>query len=140
MRWSGWWPSNWPSCSPERSSDAVPQKAKWSRVACSFPNVVAWDKTGQAPGVFGPPYSLAGNPGEYEFKVLWRDHLARTIKFTATADGNFENGVATSNRLGNRRVIAPVQILGDQDGDWDHAAWRTAAFYGNPLTGFTALP
>jgi hypothetical protein len=32
-----------------------------------------------------------------------------------------------------------VQVLGDQDGQWDRAAWKAEAFYGNPLTGFTAL-
>ena len=45
-----------------------------------------------------------------------------------------------SNKLGSDRVIVPVQIIGDQDGAWDKAAWKTEAFYGNPLTGFTAAP
>jgi hypothetical protein len=27
-----------------------------------------------------------------------------------------------------------------KDGQCDRAAWKTDAFYGNPLTGFTALP
>ena len=36
--------------------------------------------------------------------------------------------------------IVPVTIVGDQDGPWDRAAWKTDAFYGNPLTGFTVLP
>jgi hypothetical protein len=31
-----------------------------------------------------------------------------------------------------------VQVLGDADGPWDKNAWKTDAFYGNPLTGFTA--
>jgi hypothetical protein len=119
--------------------DAVPQKARWTRVACSFPNVKGWDKTGAAPGMFGPLYTLADNPGDYEFKLLWNNHLARSIKFTAGADGKFDNGIATSNKLGSDRVIVPVQILGDQDGNWDRTAWRSA-FYGNPLTGFTASP
>jgi len=35
-------------------------------------------------------------------------------------------------------VIVPVAILDDQDGPWDKNAWRTGAFYGNPLTGFIA--
>jgi hypothetical protein len=35
--------------------------------------------------------------------------------------------------------IYPVTIIGDQDGMWDKAAWKTEAFYGNPLTGFTAV-
>jgi hypothetical protein len=119
--------------------DAVPQKAKWTRVGCRFPNVRQWDKTGTPPGPFGPPYLLVSNPGDYEFKLLWNDHLARSIKFTVGADGTFDNGIAAANRLGNDRVIVPVQILGDQDGSWDRTAWRTA-FYGNPLTGFSAAP
>jgi hypothetical protein len=120
--------------------DSIPQKARWSRVICTFPNVRGWDKTGEAPGMFGPLYVLSANPGDYEFKLLWNNHLARSIKFTATADGKFDNGIAAANKLGSNRVIVPVQIIGDQDGQWDKAAWKTEAFYGNPLTGFTALP
>jgi hypothetical protein len=42
-------------------------------------------------------------------------------------------------KLGTGRVIVPVTIIGDQDGQWDRMAWKkTEAFYGNPLTGFTA--
>jgi hypothetical protein len=53
--------------------------------------------------------------------------------------GKFDNAIATENQLGANRVIVPVQIIGDQDGQWDCAAWKTDA-YGNPLKGFTALP
>ena len=120
--------------------DSVPQKGKWARVKCTFPNVKAWDKTGEGPGMFGPLYLLSENPGDYEFKVLWNNHLARSIKFTVAAEGKFDNGVATANKLGSNRVIVPVQIIGDQDGQWNRAAWKTEAFYGNPLTGFTAAP
>jgi hypothetical protein len=120
--------------------DSLPQKAKWARVICSFPNVKGRDKTGEEKGMFDPPHLLAPNPGEYEFKVLWNNRLARSIKFTVGPDGKFDNGIATSNKLGSNRVIVPVQIIGDQDGQWDKAAWKTDAFYGNPLTGFTALP
>jgi len=36
------------------------------------------------------------------------------------------------------RIVIPVQVLGDQDGQWDKNAWKTEAFYQHPLTGFTA--
>jgi hypothetical protein len=62
------------------------------------------------------------------------------LKFTVGPDGKFDNGIATGNKLGSNRTIVPVQIIGDQDGAWDRGAWRTAAFYSNPLTGFTAIP
>ena len=117
--------------------DSVPQKAKWARVICSFPNVRGWDKTGEGPGMFGPLYLLSANPGDYEFKLLWNDHLARSIKFTVGPEGKLDNGIAAANHLGSDRVIVPVTIIGDQDGQWDKAAWKTDAFYGNPLNGFT---
>jgi len=122
---------------------SAPQKARWSRVSCSFPNVIAWDKTGEKhsmSGQTGSAHLFSANPGEYELKVLWKNHLARSIKFTVGPEGKFEGDVATANKLGSDRVIVPVQIVGDQDGNWNRAAWKTEAFYGNPLTGFTAMP
>lgn len=120
--------------------DSLPQKAKWARVICTFTNVRGWDKTGEAPGMFGPLYQLDKNPGEYEFKLLWNNHLARSIKFTVGPGGKLDDAVSAANKLGSSRVIVPVQIIGDQDGNWDRAAWKTEAFYGNQLTGFTPAP
>ena len=123
--------------------DSLPQKAKWSRAECTFYNVLGWDKTGKTdtfPGQVGSAHVMSANPGDYELKVLWKNHLARSIKFTVGPDGKFDNGIATANKLGSDRVIVPVQIIGDQDGQWDHAAWKTEAFYGNPLKGFTPVP
>jgi hypothetical protein len=120
-------------------ADTLPQKAQWTRVICSF-NVWAWDKTGDGPGMFGPLYLLSANPGDYEFKVLWNNRLARSIKFTVAPDAKLDNGVASANKLGSDRIIVPVQVIGEQDGQWDRAAWKTEAFYGNPLTGFAVSP
>ena len=117
-------------------AETVPQKAKWALVECDFPNVRGWDKAKEEPGMFGPLHVVSENPGEYELKVLWNNKLARSIKFTVRPDGKFDNGIAAVNKLGSDRVIVPVTIIGDQDGTWDRAAWKTDAFYGNPLTGF----
>lgn len=116
--------------------DTLPQKAKWSRVECDFPNIKGSNTSGEAQEIF----TLAANPGEYEFKLLWNNKLARSIKFTVQPGGKFDNGIATANKLGSDIVIVPVQIIGDQDGNWNRTAWQTDAFYGNPLTGFKALP
>ena len=118
--------------------DALPQKAKWARVECDFPNIKGSNTSGD--DTTKDVYTLAANPGEYEFKLLWNNKLARSMKFTVAPGGKFDNGIATSNQLGSDRVIVPVQIIGDQDGTWNKAAWQTEAFYGNPLKGFTALP
>jgi hypothetical protein len=83
---------------------------------------------------------LAGNPGEYEVKVLQKGHLVRDIKFTVKPDGTFDNTLAADNKMGDKHAIVPVQILGDQEGAWNKDAWKTDAFYANPLTGFTATP
>ena len=120
-------------------NDKFPQKAKWSRVECSFPIVKQWDKTndGQGQPNTNEMFKMAANPGEYEFKVLWNNKLARSIKFTVGPNGKLDNGIAAANKLGIDRVVVPVQIIGDQDGVWDRAAWKTDAFYGHSLTGFT---
>ena len=120
--------------------DSVPQKAKWARIICTFPNIFGRNETGETGNIFGEMYTLADNPGDYEFKLLWNNRLARSISFTVQPGGKFDNGIATSNKLGNDRVIVPVKIIGDQDGVWDKTAWQSAGFYGNPLSGFTALP
>ena len=114
----------------------------WTRMRCNFPNIKAWNKTGEEnKTMFGPLYLLSENAGDYEIKILYKGHLVRSIKFAVDAEGKIaDNGIATSNKLGNNRVIVPVQVLGDSDGQWNKMAWKTDAFYGNPLTGFTAPP
>ena len=118
--------------------DSLPQKAKWARVECDFPNIKGAN-TSDDP-VTKDIYTLAANPGEYEFKLLWNNKLARSMKFTVQPNGKFDNGIASSNQLGSDRVIVPVVIIGDQDGMWNKTAWQTDAFYGNPLKGFTPGP
>ncbi len=114
----------------------------WTRWKCNFPSVRAWNKTGEKiESMFGPLYMMSENAGDYEIKILYKGHLVRSIKFAVDAQGKIvDNGIATSNKLGTDRVIVPVQVLGDSDGPWDKTAWKTDAFYGNPLTGFTAPP
>jgi hypothetical protein len=123
--------------------DSLPEKARWSRVVCTFPNIKGWNKTNQQintmPGQEGTIYMLKDHPGEYEIKVLRQGKLARSIKFTVRPDGSLDDTISAANNLGDiRRMIVPVKILGDQDGNWDKNAWKTDAFYGNPLVGFAA--
>lgn len=117
----------------------APQKAKWARVRCTFNNVRAWD-TSDAGWGFGAPHLMDKNPGEYEMKVLWNNKLARSVKFNVPAGGKLDTSLAASNKLGTDRLIVPVTVIGEQDGVWDKGAWRTDAFYGNPLNGFTPAP
>lgn len=121
-------------------NDSVPQKAIWRRINLSFNNVRGWNQTGDEKAGFGTaPFLLCNNPGEYDLKVLRNGKLARSIKFTVGPDGKFDYGIASANLLGNDRAIVPVKVIGDQDGVWDREAWKTGAFYANPLTGFEAV-
>ena len=119
---------------PTHTPHNVVGNAKWTRVECAFPMVRGWDKKGEDQKDI---FKMAENPGEYEFKLLWNNKLARSIKFTVGPEGNLDNGIAAANKLGTHRTIVPVTIIGEQDGQWDRAAWKTEAFYGHPLTGFT---
>ena len=131
-------------CNPEVENntthyveDSLPQKAKWVRVRCTFPAVKRWDKTPGGRGNASEMFMLGSNPGEYEFKLLWNNRLARSIKFTVSPEGKYDYSTTDANKFYIDRAVMPVQIIGDQDGQWDRAAWKTEAFYGNPLTGFT---
>lgn len=57
------------------------------------------------------------------------------------SDGKIvDNRIAANNGMGSSFIIVPVQISGEQDGPWDKMAWKTDAFFGNPLTGFNWPP
>ena len=112
----------------------------WTRMKCEFSSVLAWNKTDDSNDtMFGRLYLFSENAGEHEIRILYKGHLVRSLKFSVDAEGKLvDNGIGASNKLGNSRIIVPVQVLGDSDGQWDKNAWKTDAFYGNPLTGFTA--
>jgi hypothetical protein len=84
-------------------------------------------------------YFLDKNPGDYQIKVLYSGKLVRTVNFTVGADGRIvDNGIAAQNNILGPRMLVPVTISGDFDGKYDKNAWKTDAFYGNPLIGFSA--
>ena len=115
----------------------------WRLVECKLQNILIRDK-GEKFGI--QPFYLMSNPGEYEIKVLWNNHLSRSIKFSVGAGGDFNSGVPLLYKVrevdGDRMpgVIVPVAILDEQDGPWNKNAWKTEAFYGNPPQGFTPAP
>ena len=49
-----------------------------------------------------------------------------------------DNGIVAANKLNITSVTVPVKVVGTSDGPWQPMAWKTDAFYGNPLQGFTA--
>ncbi len=116
------------------AADWTPKIYQWGLADCVFDGVYLTIPTEGS--VREPRFAMSSNPGNYEVKVLIVNHLARSIKFTVSPDGKLDNGIASSNKLGSDRVIVPVQVIGTQE-PFDRTAWKTGAFYGNPLTGFT---
>jgi hypothetical protein len=122
-----------------RSVEPAPS---WVLVQCEL-YIPFKDRGGQ---YHTPPHYMAANPGEYEIKVLRDDELTRSIKFSVGADGQLAGGAPVLYTLrwadGDRQpgVVVPVSILDRRDGPWDKNAWKTEAFYGNPLSGFAPAP
>ena len=84
-------------------------------------------------------FFLDKNPGDYEIKVLCGGALCRETKFSIGPDGKIaDNGLVAANQLNITSVMVPVKVVGAADGQWQPTAWKTDAFYGNPLRGFTA--
>ena len=118
------------------AADWNPNLHRWGLIDGEFlgvyPNAPGGDEG------YPPRFGLRNNPGNYEVKVLILGHLARSIKFQVSGNGSLVGGVDSANTLGTDRVVVPVQVLGDSSGTWDRNAWKTDAFYGNPLAGFVA--
>jgi hypothetical protein len=112
---------------------------RWERWTFSWGLVRGWS-TDTSANDTSQIFFLNKNPGEYEVKVLREGDLARSAKFTVGADGRLvDNDITQNNNLGGLAMILPVKVIGAGDGQWDPNAWKTGAFYGNPLTGF-AVP
>jgi|GEM_PF-938146 len=76
------------------------------------------------------------NPGDYTVKIYRSGTQIRELGFTVGADGRIvAPGYSSQIPLPYYRLILPVKIIGNAE-KWDLAAWKTDAFYGNPLTGF----
>lgn len=103
----------------------------------SFQKAMLWDK-GLACAPNCTYFPMWNNPGEYEIKVLRNGKLARAAKFSFGSDFKIvDTGIGQQNKMGTLRVVVPAAIRDDQDGTWDKNAWKTDAFYGNPLAGFS---
>jgi len=124
-------------CGAGGPGDFDPKAEGWWEVDCEFPG--AYENAQAAESGYDPKFDLSANPGEYEIKALAGGKLARVLKFTVRPDGTIDDAISVQNNLGRARAIVPVELVGNQ-GIWDQAAWRTGAYYGQPLAGFTAPP
>jgi hypothetical protein len=79
------------------------------------------------------------NPGDYIVKIYRNGTQIREMSFTIGADGRFVvPGYSNQIFLPYHRIVLPVKVIGTSE-KWNANAWKTDAFYGNPLAGF-AVP
>jgi hypothetical protein len=77
------------------------------------------------------------NPGEHTVKIYRKGAQVRELKFTIGADGKLmDTGFAKPLFLAKYKVIVPVKVVGASE-KWDALSWKTDAFYGNPIAGFS---
>lgn len=109
-------------------------KFRWEQATLSFINVRYFDNKGG----YDNRHILKNKPGNYEVKVLLDGELVRTAAFTIGTDGKIvDNGVAKSNSLSGFGVVVPAKVSPVKEGSLDLLSYKTDAFYGNPLTGFS---
>ena len=109
---------------------------QWRRVRFTFFNVAAYNR--EDPDTHPDAFRMDKNPGEYEVKVMRGGKLVRTARFKVGANGKLDDGgLARNNNLGTSRALMPVTVIGSEGPDYDPSSWKTGAFYGNPLSGFS---
>jgi hypothetical protein len=78
------------------------------------------------------------NPGDYVVKIYRNGEQIRELGFSIGADGRFVVPAYMSQMfLPYYHIILPVKVLGTGE-KWNATVWKNEAFYGNPLSGFTA--
>lgn len=76
-------------------------------------------------------------PGEYTVKVFHKGIQVRETKFTIEPDGRIGRNAFTAQMpLADHKIVVPVKVMGNLD-KWSPATWKTDAFYGNPISGFS---
>lgn len=71
-------------------------------------------------------------------KIFYNGTQVREAKFAIDQKGWIApNDFSKQIYLTNYKVVVPVKVMGNID-KYNVTAWKTDAFYGNPLSGFAA--
>ncbi|HMO81384.1 MAG TPA: hypothetical protein PKD24_11395 [Pyrinomonadaceae bacterium] len=78
------------------------------------------------------------NPGNYTIRVYQKGIQIREMQFSVASDGRLVRP-SYSDQIFEPYygIVLPVKVTGEAE-KWNSAAWKTDAFYGNPLKGFAA--
>lgn len=119
---------------PVESPGSDPE-ARWERFSFVFQSVCVGIEAGRE---YPESYHLLPKyPGDYEIKVLRGGNLVRIAAFAVGPDGKIvDNGLRAANKMGGSWNVLPVKVLPGTDGKPNPEAYKTDAYYGNPLAGF----
>lgn len=125
----------------ERMSDAAPAFAplnRWRQFQFQWRNIL-FDNNGTFNRANYPnAFYLDKNPGVYTVKIYDKGTQIRELEFTIGSDGRFVRPAYSDQVfMPYHAIFLPVKVTAP-DEKWNAAAWKTDAFYGNPLTGFSA--
>lgn len=110
----------------------------WKRWQFTWRNFRVHNNGGFNPENFPRAHFADRNPGEYTFKIYRNGTQIRELSVAVGADGRFVvPSYSNQIPLPYHRIILPVKVIGNAE-KWNLAAWKTDAFYGNPLGGFAA--
>ncbi len=73
--------------------------------------------------------------GDYTVKIFYKAQQIREVNFKVSGGNLADNGIAKQNNFADYKIIVPVKILATTE-KWNATAWKTDAFYGNPLNSF----
>lgn len=123
----------------ERMSDKAPAFSplnRWKRWEFQWRNFL-FDNNGTFNrDNFPNAFYADKNPGDYAVKIYRNGTQIRELGFTIGADGRYAVPAYNSQAfMPYYRVLLPVKVMGTEE-KWNVGAWKTDAFYGNPLTGF----
>ncbi len=114
----------------------VPQQI-WKRWQFQWENFLVDNSGGFNRDNYPNAHYADKNPGEYTVKIYHQGKEIRELSFTVGADGRFVAPSYTNQiPIPYHHIILPVKIIGTPD-KFNPTAWKTDAFYGNPLNGFT---
>jgi hypothetical protein len=77
------------------------------------------------------------NPGEYTVKVFHKGTQVREAKFAVGSNGRIVDQYSKPAYLTYHKLIVPVTVIGPAE-KYNANAWKTEAFYGNPMSGFAS--
>jgi len=125
----------------ERMSEYAPAFAplnRWKRWQFQWGNLL-FDNNGTFNRAnFPKAHYVDKNPGDYTVKIFRNGEQVRELTFTVGVDGRIVvPSYMSQTFLPYYRVLLPTKVFGTSE-KWNGTSWKTEAFYGNLLTGFTA--